>query len=231
MLIRPLSPSDREQWLALRMALWPDQSPATHAADMAAILSNPWRHAVFVSVGEDGRLNGFVEVSLREYAEGKLAKLERQLAGDYAGATLDDVDEVAGEAERDQAVGLGERERPQEDGVEGREYDRVRADAERQQRSADHRGVQPVVHLGGAQHQQGEDQADRRDDRHVLQAVEEEPRRADRCFLRRGFRPCRVFAHAGVSVQKAVRRSRAPSRAVSFCQCATRRATADRVAI
>ncbi len=70
MLIRPLSPSDREQWLALRMALWPDQSPATHAADMAAILSNPWRHAVFVSVGEDGRLNGFVEVSLREYAEG-----------------------------------------------------------------------------------------------------------------------------------------------------------------
>lgn len=68
--IRPLFPSDREQWLALRMALWPDESPAAHAADMAAILSNPRRHAVFVSVGEDGRLNGFVEVSLREYAEG-----------------------------------------------------------------------------------------------------------------------------------------------------------------
>lgn len=68
--IRPLSPSDREQWLALRMALWPDESPAAHAADMAAILSNPRRHAVFVSVGEGGRLNGFVEISLREYAEG-----------------------------------------------------------------------------------------------------------------------------------------------------------------
>ncbi len=70
MLIRPLSPSDQDQWLALRMALWPDQSPAAHAADIAAILSNPRKHAVFVSVGEDGRLNGFVEVSLREYAEG-----------------------------------------------------------------------------------------------------------------------------------------------------------------
>jgi holo-[acyl-carrier-protein] synthase len=70
MLIRPLSPPDREQWLALRMALWPDQSPAAHAAEMAAILSNPREHAVFVSVGEDGRLNGFVEVSLRRYAEG-----------------------------------------------------------------------------------------------------------------------------------------------------------------
>lgn len=69
-MIRPLSPPDREQWLALRMALWPDLSPAAHAADMAAILASPRRHAVFVHAEEDGLINGFVEVSLREYAEG-----------------------------------------------------------------------------------------------------------------------------------------------------------------
>jgi phosphopantethiene--protein transferase domain len=70
MTIRPLTPSDREQWLAMRQTLWPDQSPASHAAEAAAILAQPRRYAVFVSAGEDGRLNGFVEVSLREQAEG-----------------------------------------------------------------------------------------------------------------------------------------------------------------
>lgn len=69
-LIRPLTPPDQEGWLALRAALWPHLSPASHAAEAAAILADPRRYGVFVSVGEDGRLNGFVEVSLRERAEG-----------------------------------------------------------------------------------------------------------------------------------------------------------------
>lgn len=68
--IRPLRPADRGQWLALRTALWPDCPPDQHQTDMDAILADPGRKAVFVSTDPDGSLNGFVEVSLREEAEG-----------------------------------------------------------------------------------------------------------------------------------------------------------------
>ncbi len=70
MTIRPLHPTETEQWLALRRKLWPDTPIPAHLAEMEAILADPDQYAVFVSAGDDGQLNGFVEVSLRSHAEG-----------------------------------------------------------------------------------------------------------------------------------------------------------------
>ncbi|MGB9890702.1 MAG: aminoglycoside 6'-N-acetyltransferase, partial [Anaerolineae bacterium] len=68
--IRPLSPTETQQWLALRRKLWPDTPIPAHLAEMEAMLADPEQNAVFVSADDEGRLNGFVEVSLRSHAEG-----------------------------------------------------------------------------------------------------------------------------------------------------------------
>ncbi len=68
--VRPLSPTETEQWLALRRKLWPDTPIPAHLAEMEAILADSEQYAVFVSADNEGHLNGFVEVSLRSCAEG-----------------------------------------------------------------------------------------------------------------------------------------------------------------
>jgi phosphopantetheine--protein transferase-like protein len=68
--IRPLSPTETQQWLALRRKLWPDTPIPAHLAEMEAMLADPEQNAVFVSADDEGRLNGFVEVSLRSHADG-----------------------------------------------------------------------------------------------------------------------------------------------------------------
>ena len=70
MTIRPLHPTETEQWLRLRRKLWPDTPISTHLAEMEAMLADPEQYAVFVSADDEGRLRGFVEVSLRSHAEG-----------------------------------------------------------------------------------------------------------------------------------------------------------------
>ena len=60
--------SEREAWARLRAALWPDCPPEEHQQEMEAILQNPEQEAVFVSAGPQGRLQGFVEVSIKPYA-------------------------------------------------------------------------------------------------------------------------------------------------------------------
>lgn len=52
----------------LRSALWPEITPDDNERESEAALSDP-SGAVFVSEGERG-LTGFVEVSLRKYADG-----------------------------------------------------------------------------------------------------------------------------------------------------------------
>lgn len=68
--IRPLSPADTEAWLALRQMAWPEWSLRQHLTEMAAMLASPQRYAVFVSADEEGLVNGFVEVSLKEHVPG-----------------------------------------------------------------------------------------------------------------------------------------------------------------
>jgi aminoglycoside 6'-N-acetyltransferase I len=74
--VRHVEPHDAEQWLALRVALWPGEGDA--AEEIARFFAEPDRRggllpaAVLVAVddGGSGRIVGFAEVSRRAYAEG-----------------------------------------------------------------------------------------------------------------------------------------------------------------
>jgi len=68
--VRLLRPSDEDEWARLRAALWPDCPADQHQQEMAGILRHPGEEAVFVSPRPDGRLQGFLEVSVRPYADG-----------------------------------------------------------------------------------------------------------------------------------------------------------------
>lgn len=67
MTIRPLQPRDLPAYFALRTALWPD-SAADFELEVSEILSKP--HLASFVAEQNRQLVGFVEVSLRDYAEG-----------------------------------------------------------------------------------------------------------------------------------------------------------------
>src|SRR6266496_966201 len=81
MLIRPLEPHDYSDWLRLRRALWPDCSEAMHACEMEGYADGADNQAVFVLVREDGRLGGFVEVSVRDRVDGSISPRVAYLEG------------------------------------------------------------------------------------------------------------------------------------------------------
>lgn len=68
-IIRNVSAEDKDEWLRLRMALWPDNTAAETLAEMDKILSDPLT-PVFVAARENGKLGGFLEGGLRKYADG-----------------------------------------------------------------------------------------------------------------------------------------------------------------
>jgi len=70
MTIRPLVPADLDTWKRMRVQLWPDLTPADNDADGAQVLSQARRFSVFVAESDDGDLIGFVEVGLRDVADG-----------------------------------------------------------------------------------------------------------------------------------------------------------------
>ncbi|MGQ9521157.1 MAG: holo-ACP synthase [Anaerolineae bacterium] len=70
MTIRPLHPTETEQWLRLRQKLWPDVPIPAHLAEMEAMLADSEQYAIFVSADDEGHLSGFVEISLRSHTEG-----------------------------------------------------------------------------------------------------------------------------------------------------------------
>lgn len=65
--IRPVRPGDREAWIRMRAALWPDD----HTAEVDAFLAGDTRiaEAVLLAVTPGGPV-GFVELGTRSYAEG-----------------------------------------------------------------------------------------------------------------------------------------------------------------
>ena len=69
MTIRPVCPADQPEWLRMRKLLFVDWTEQQLAAELADYWNNSTiaglRSAVFVAEREDGRLGGFVEVSLR----------------------------------------------------------------------------------------------------------------------------------------------------------------------
>ena len=71
LLIRPVAQADAIIWERMRTALWPDES-GSHAAEIARYFgqqrTNPFE--VLVACSGSGTPVGFVEMSIRPYAEG-----------------------------------------------------------------------------------------------------------------------------------------------------------------
>jgi aminoglycoside 6'-N-acetyltransferase I len=75
MIVRTIAPSDRSEWLRLLKGLHPELSEADHVPSIDAFLSDQSiaeliPAAVFVAERQDKRLGGFLEISIRNYAEG-----------------------------------------------------------------------------------------------------------------------------------------------------------------
>ena len=74
MRIRLATNADASAWLALRIALWPDEDAARMRADVLAFFSNEvpstMLAAVFVAENDVGTPVGMLELSLRPYADG-----------------------------------------------------------------------------------------------------------------------------------------------------------------
>ena len=76
--VRPARDGDQAEWLRMRSALWPDGPAAEHAGEIAAFLGSGsfgWSGpslpvAVFVAARPAGGLCGFLETSLRPFADG-----------------------------------------------------------------------------------------------------------------------------------------------------------------
>jgi aminoglycoside 6'-N-acetyltransferase I len=69
MKIRPIEAADFDEWLRLRLALWPDHTADEHRAEMQQIAGESLS-PVFVADRGNGRLSGFLEAGLRKYADG-----------------------------------------------------------------------------------------------------------------------------------------------------------------
>ncbi len=65
MIVRPASAADFAAWAAMRALLWPDEDPE----ELERELAMPSGTFGFVAE-EDGRLIGFAEAAVRNYAEG-----------------------------------------------------------------------------------------------------------------------------------------------------------------
>lgn len=71
--IRPVEHSDATEWLRMRAALFTDAVPEEEANEIGRFFSGalpPTLHAAFVCPRPDGGLCGFVEMSIRPYADG-----------------------------------------------------------------------------------------------------------------------------------------------------------------
>lgn len=82
--VRPVASGDAEAWLRLRCDLWPDGSEAEHRAEIARFLSGESREPMAVLVAsESDAIVGFVELSIRPYAEGCRTSRVAYLEGWY----------------------------------------------------------------------------------------------------------------------------------------------------
>jgi len=70
--VRRLRPEDKDAWVRLRAALWPDVSSAEHGVEAERFLSGEAKEpqAVLVAESPGHGLVGFAEISIRAYAEG-----------------------------------------------------------------------------------------------------------------------------------------------------------------
>jgi aminoglycoside 6'-N-acetyltransferase I len=67
MFIRPAKQDDRDSWLRMRTALWPE---STHAGDVDRYFVGEVREPLEVLIAFADDAVGFIELSIRPYAEG-----------------------------------------------------------------------------------------------------------------------------------------------------------------
>lgn len=65
-----IEPELRDEWLRMRMQLWPECSLEEHRSEIYEYFTGGSDMASFVAVRTDGRLGGFLEASIRPLADG-----------------------------------------------------------------------------------------------------------------------------------------------------------------
>lgn len=84
MKIRRCDHGDEPEWLSMRQALWPDESQASHQAEMNTWCDTPERCVAFVAEAGDRSVVGFVEASIRsDYVPGTTTSPVGYLEGLY----------------------------------------------------------------------------------------------------------------------------------------------------
>jgi aminoglycoside 6'-N-acetyltransferase I len=68
--IQPLKSADHEEWLRMRLALWPELDDDDNRRESSEILDLPEFNEVYVAARPEGGLGGFVEVAIRDFADG-----------------------------------------------------------------------------------------------------------------------------------------------------------------
>jgi aminoglycoside 6'-N-acetyltransferase I len=68
--IRPASQNDLQEWLRMRLALWPHHNDKEMLAEMEVMLATPQETPVLIAFSQDGSPCGFLEGGLRKYADG-----------------------------------------------------------------------------------------------------------------------------------------------------------------
>lgn len=61
--------ADREWVLQFRVALWPELDEKTNSSEFERLVQNADETPIFVAEDEQGRIAGFLEASLRKYAD------------------------------------------------------------------------------------------------------------------------------------------------------------------
>jgi aminoglycoside 6'-N-acetyltransferase I len=67
--IRRATPEDKPEWLRMRQGLWPEAPTEYLSLDLDDLLGDE-NSAVFLAADANGKLVAFIEVGLRDYAEG-----------------------------------------------------------------------------------------------------------------------------------------------------------------
>jgi aminoglycoside 6'-N-acetyltransferase I len=88
MIIRLAQPADFPEWLRMRQALWPDCPESDHLQEMGAYFLPGSVDAIFVAERPSGGLGGFLEASLRKYADGCSTSPVGYIEGWYVDADL-----------------------------------------------------------------------------------------------------------------------------------------------
>jgi aminoglycoside 6'-N-acetyltransferase I len=84
--IRPLEQRDLSEWLRLRTLLWDEASEEDHRAEMVDIIDDNDSQLVAVAEVDGGNLAGFLEASIRNFAEDCESEQVGYLEGWYVDA-------------------------------------------------------------------------------------------------------------------------------------------------